>query len=87
MSITGFELVQVASDYVTADLIVWKRYRQKALGIVEKMLDANPQLALVHRYTPFIPPGTYVRIPIDPGLLQGRPQQAIVNLWTDNYLL
>jgi len=88
MAVIGYELYVVNSEYVTADLLVWKRYRQKAIGIVELMLDRNPQLGrMVHRYTPFIPVGTYVRIPIDPDLLQGRPtSDDQINVWTSNLL-
>lgn len=85
MAVTSFELVEVQGDGVTADLLVWRRYMRPAPGILEIMLDSNPQLAYVHRYTPFIPPGTYVRIPIDSDLLAGRPKSAQVNLWTDTY--
>ncbi len=84
MAITGFELVKVTTDYVTADLIVWKRYKRKAPSIVELLLDANPQLAFVHRTTPFIPPGTYLRVPIDPGMILGRIEPLPTDsLWTD----
>ena len=84
MTITGFELYQVSSEYVTVDLIVWKRYRTRAQGIVELMMDANPQLSHVHRITPFIPVGTFVRVPIDPSLIHGRPQSLPQDsLWTD----
>lgn len=84
MAIVGFELWKVESEYVTADLIVWKRYRNKAPGIVELMLDLNPQLAYCHRVTPFIPVGVYVRIPIDPELIAGRPTPLPQDaLWTD----
>jgi len=82
MAITSYELYVVTTDYVTADLICWRRYGRPAPGIVEAMLDANPQLAYIHRSTPFIPPGVYVRVPIDPALLAGRGQvQQITNLW------
>lgn len=84
MAIIGFELIQITSDLVTADMLVWNRYRTFARGIVETMLDANPQLAFIHRTTPFIPVGTYVRLPIDPTLMAGLPQQTpYSNLWTD----
>jgi phage tail protein X len=84
MAVVGWELYQVATDYVTADLIVWKRYRRKAPGIVELMLDANPQLAFASRVTPFIPVGVFVRVPIDPSLILGKPQPLPQNaLWTD----
>lgn len=84
MTIKGYELVQVASDYVTADLIIWKRYKNRAPGMVEAMLDANPQLAFAHRRSPFIPPGTYIRVPIDPDLVAGKPKSLPQDaLWTD----
>ena len=84
MAVVGFELHKIMSDYVTADLIIWRRYRARAPGMVELMLDANPQLAYVHRFTPFIPPGTYVRVPIDPALVLGRPPTLPQDsLWTD----
>jgi phage tail protein X len=84
MAITGFELVQVTTDYVTADLIIWKRYKRRAPGMVELMIDANPQLAFVHRTTPFIPPGTFLRVPIDPGMILGRILPLPTDsLWTD----
>lgn len=87
MAVTGFELYQISGDGVTADLLVWRRYRQPAPGILEIMLDANPQLAYVHRFTPFLPTGLYVRIPIDPDLLAGKPPiTSTSNLWTDNLL-
>lgn len=72
--IDGFELVTVAGDYIAADLLVWRRYRRRAPGILEALLDANPHLAVIHRETPFLPVGTEVKIPIDSDLLSGRPQ-------------
>lgn len=81
MAITSYELVQVMSDYVDADLIVWKRYRRRAPGIVEAMLDANPQLAIVHQTTCFIPAGVFVRVPIDLSLLAGSPP-ITPNIWS-----
>jgi phage tail protein X len=84
MGIIGFELHKVASDYVTADLIIWNRYKARAPGMVELMLDANPQLAYVHRFSPFIPVGVYVRVPIDPELVLGKPPTLPQDsLWTD----
>lgn|GEM_PF-2137959 len=84
MAIIGFELHRVASEYVTVDLIIWKRYRGRAEGMVELMLDANPHISHVHRVTPFLPVGVYIRVPIDPNLVLGRPAPlAQDSLWTD----
>jgi len=72
------------SESLTCDMIVWKRYRQRSPGIVEKMLDANPQLSWGHRTSPFIPVGTLLRMPIDPSLLIGKPPSLPTDsLWTD----
>lgn len=68
----GFELINVAGDYITCDLLVWRRYRRRAPGVLELLLDANPHLAIIHKTTPFLPVGTPVRLPIDPDLLSGR---------------
>lgn len=73
MAIEGFELVNIAGDYITCDMLVWRRYRRRAPGVLELLLDANPHLSIIHRYTPFLPVGTQVRLPIDPELLSGRP--------------
>jgi phage tail protein X len=84
MAITSFEMYFVQSEYVTVDLIIWKRYRNRCPGIVEKTLDANPQLSWGHRTSPFLPVGTFIRIPIDPVLILGKPAPIPTeNLWTD----
>jgi phage tail protein X len=74
MRIDGFEILTVQGDFITADLIIWRRYHCRTRGAVEAMLDLNPHLAHIHRETPFIPPGTQVRIPIDFDMLKGRPK-------------
>lgn len=71
--VTDWELLTVSGDNITADLLVWRRYRMNAPGIVEIMLDQNPQLARMHKVSPFIPPGTVVQIPIDHVILAQWP--------------
>jgi phage tail protein X len=85
MAITGYELITVQGDLVTADLLVWRRYRYRARGIVEALLDLNPHLSRVHRVGPFIPPGVQVRIPIDPVILANSPKRRpTITLWGAN---
>lgn len=82
IKITSYDLVTVGSDRITVDLIVWRRYRNRAPGIVERLLDDNPHLAKTHRYSPFLPIGTQVRIPIDYDILRNAPQmRSTVLLW------
>lgn len=84
MAVTGFELITVQGENITADLLVWRRYRRRAPGIVEHLLDTNPHLARVHREGPFIPVGVQVRIPIDPVMLAGAPKPVTTKtLWGD----
>ena len=50
----------------------------------ELMLDANPQLATAHRRSPFIPVGVFVRVPLDPNMVLGKPKSLPQDsLWTD----
>jgi len=82
MTVTSYDLVTVGSDYIPADLILWRAYRAVAPGMVERMLDDNPHLAKHHRYSPFIPVGTQVRIPLDYEIMSGMPQKkSSVVLW------
>jgi len=82
MTVTSYDLVTVGSDYITVDTILWRRYRNKARTMVERMLDDNPHLAKLHRYSPFLPVGTQVRIPIDYDIMSGAPQKKnSIVLW------
>lgn len=82
MAITSYDLVTVSSEGITADIIVWRRYRTRATGMLEALLDANPHLSLLHKNSPFIPVGTQIRIPIDPDIMAGRPQpKTTVMMW------
>lgn len=76
MTIRSYELVTVQGDFITVDLLIWRRYRRPFPGILEATLDANPHLAVIHQSTPFLPINTQVRIPIDPEVLSGRMARA-----------
>lgn len=71
--IASWETVIVQGERITADLLIWRRYRREAPGMLEAMLDANPDLARVHKFGPFLPIGLTVLIPIDRDILSGRP--------------
>jgi len=82
IEVSSYDLVTVTSDRITVDLIVWRRYRNHAQGVVERLLDDNPHLAKAHRFSPFLPIGTQVRIPIDTDILNGTPKmRSTVVLW------
>ena len=74
--ITGYEVLTIQGDNITADSIIWRRYRRRTVGMVEAMLDLNPHLAAIHKEGPFIPVGTQVRIPIDLEVLAGSPKSV-----------
>jgi phage tail protein X len=80
--IDSYDLVTVQGEFVTCDLLVWRRYKMATRGIVEALLDANPHLALLHKQSCFLPIGTQVRIPIDPDVLRGMPQATITKYVT-----
>lgn len=82
MPVSSYDVVTVGSDYVTADLILWRRYRNRAPKMIERLMDDNPHLAKFHKLSPFLPIGTQVRIPIDYEILAGRPTPvSSVVLW------
>lgn len=84
MAIKYFEMMTVAGERITADLIIWRRYKCRAPGMFEALLDYNPHLAHIHRASPFIPPGVQILIPIDPDLLQMKPRMLKVKeIWGD----
>ncbi len=77
--ITSYDLVTVQGEFVTVDLLVWRRYKMQTTGIMEALLDANPHLSRLHKDSPFLPIGTQVRIPIDDDVLKGMPQPSKIN--------
>lgn len=80
--ISSYDYVEVQGEKITADLLVWRRYKRLAPGILEAMLDANPILSKVHVFGPFLPIGLVVRIPIDTDILRGMPStQHTVTLY------
>jgi phage tail protein X len=81
MAVTSYELVTIAGDALTLDLLIWRRYRTPYPGILEAALDANPHLAKIHKETPFLPPGTQVRIPIDTDVIKGQVRQGEVEFY------
>lgn len=79
MAITSFDLITVQAEFVTVDLLVWRRYKMATRGLVEALLDLNPHLSKLHVNGPFLPVGTQVRIPIDADVLRGMPQASKIN--------
>lgn len=74
---TTFERVEVAGDEITLDLIVWRRFKRRKDGIVDRILAANPELAIAG---PYLPVGTVVYIPID-APTPGAARVDAVRLW------
>lgn len=84
MKVDSYDLVTVESDKMTVDLITWRRYRNVNPGAVEQLLDDNPHLAELSRYSPFIPPTVQVRIPLNYDILKGRPEQKVLKRLYDD---
>jgi phage tail protein X len=74
---TTFETIIVQSDAMPIDLLVWRRFRSRTPGLVERILALNTNLADKGE---FIPVGTAVVIPIDAP--EKTPvQRQVVRLW------
>ena len=59
---TTYETYVVADDELPLDLLVWRRFRKRTPGLVERILKLNHDLADLGQ---FLPVGTTVVIPID----------------------
>jgi phage tail protein X len=70
------ETYRVATEGLSVDLLIWRRYRRQMPGLVERTLVLNPGLAAKG---PVLPVGTVVRIPVV--AVQVRDVD-LVRLWT-----
>lgn len=71
------ETIVVKGEGITLSLLVWRRFKRKTAGYVERVLDINPGLADLG---PILPVGTAVVLPLDAEEL--RPEDPkVVKLW------
>ena len=84
ITVDSYDLVTVEGDFITVDLVIWRRYRNVTRGATERMLDDNPHLAEMSRSTPFLLPQTQLRIPLNNDMLKGRPAQKEIVKFVDN---
>lgn len=69
------ETLEVKTEGMTLDLLLWRRFRAQAAGLDTQVLDLNPGLA---RLGPVLPLGTKVIVPIP----TTTPSAAkVVQLW------
>lgn len=82
MAVTSYEIVRISGDNITPSLLVWRRYKRPAPGMLGLFLDINPQLARALGESPYLPVGVLVKIPIDDEILSGKRRfQGSVPLW------
>jgi phage tail protein X len=68
-----YETVQISGDRITPSLLIWRRYRRPAPGMLGLFLRANPAAAVAVAGQPFLPIGMKVMVPIDSEILSGAP--------------
>lgn len=77
-----WEAVVVEADNLTPSLLVWRRYKRPAHGVLENLLDMNPDLIELLSKSPYFPVGAIVRVPVDPAAIIGAPKSVKqVTLW------
>jgi phage tail protein X len=74
MAIT-YEHVRIRGENIAPDLLIWRRYKRPAPGVLELFLAANPQVEQALSAGPYLPVGVVVAIPIDSEIFEGRPAQ------------
>lgn len=76
MAINSIEEIEVRGDNIMPDLLVWRRYRRPWFHGLATFLDVNPELSDTLGVSPFVQVGTWVRMPIDDGVMKGTPQSV-----------
>lgn len=77
MATETVETVTIQGDGMTASLLVWRRFHKPMPGLVERIYEINPSLALSG---PFLAHGAVVRIPI-PVAADAVTQATPIRLW------
>lgn len=72
------ETLEVKTDFVTVDLLLWRRLGVEVPGLVEKTLALNPGLATLG---PYLPVGTLVELELDTPT-DTAPAQRVTRLWS-----
>lgn len=74
---TDTETIVVNGDAIPLDLLVWRRFKRRTPGVVERTLALNPGLA---KLGVMIPVGTSVVFPVD-APNQEPERRDVVRLW------
>lgn len=69
----------VQSEGLTLSLIVWRLFKRKPDGYVERVLELNPGLADLGA---ILPVGTRLVLPLD--VRTETPKRTVVRLWGDD---
>ena len=77
MTAETIETITIQGEAITASLLVWRRFKAPMPGLVERLYEINPRLALVG---PFLPVGTVISLPIPAP--RKEPDVTPVRLWS-----
>ena len=72
------EVIEVKAERTTLDLLLWRRVRREAPGLVEETLRRNPGLA---RLGAFLPVGLSVKVAVPDPEPKGRRAAPVVTLY------
>ncbi len=76
MADVTWETVRIKGEGIAPDLLLWRRYKMPSPGMLELMLDRNPQIMEDLAVGPFLAVGRIIHVPIDRDTLEGRPLQV-----------
>ncbi|MBG6205373.1 tail protein X [Roseibium album] len=65
-------LINVIGDNLTLDLLLWRQYGLRGLGLIEETMSLNPDVT-----SPFIASGTAVTLPDLPAPQPQAPRQVV----------
>lgn len=76
MADNASEIVTVTGEGLTLSRLIWRRFKTRNVGYLEKVLDINPGIAAA----PFLPVGAEIVLPVSEDIIKPDRVQA-VRLW------
>jgi hypothetical protein len=76
MANISWETVRIKGENITPDLLIWRRYKRPADGMMELFEAMNPHVLQDLAVSPYLAVGSLVSVPVDSDILEGTPTRG-----------
>lgn len=78
MSVEASESITIKGEGLTLSRLIWRRFKRKPEGYLERVLEANPGIAAAG---PYLPVGAVVTFPLDGVYDDGASGATVISIW------